>query len=81
MFEVGFSTEISYVYMSSPTAESCIPFQIDTSTEGGNDQSCLRVDVYSVDGDEAVHVLSAGCMCAKGWRGKHNLILLELKRR
>ena len=72
MFEVGLPTEISYVYKSSPAAESCIPFQIDTSTEGGNDQGCLRAGVYYVDGYEAVHVLSAGCMCAKCWRGKHD---------
>ncbi|PWA29240.1 lecithin:cholesterol/phospholipid:diacylglycerol acyltransferase [Artemisia annua] len=74
---IWLTTERSYVYKSSPAADSYIPFQIDTSTEGGNDQGCLRVGVYSVDRDKTLHVLSAGYMCAKGWKGKHDLILRE----
>ncbi|KAF5776166.1 putative transferase [Helianthus annuus] len=70
MYGVGLPTERSYVYKSSPAAECYIPFQIDASADGGNDQGCLRSGVYSVDGDETVPVLSAGFMCAKGWRGK-----------
>ncbi|KVH94029.1 Lecithin:cholesterol/phospholipid:diacylglycerol acyltransferase [Cynara cardunculus var. scolymus] len=70
MYGVGLPTERSYIYKFSPTAECHIPFQIDTSAEGGNDEDCLRAGVYSVDGDETVPVLSAGFMCAKGWRGK-----------
>nr|XP_043623365.1 phospholipid:diacylglycerol acyltransferase 1-like [Erigeron canadensis]XP_043623366.1 phospholipid:diacylglycerol acyltransferase 1-like [Erigeron canadensis] len=69
MYGVGLPTERSYVYKFSPAAECYIPFQIDTSAEGGNDHGCLRAGVYSVDGDETVPVLSAGFMCAKGWRG------------
>ncbi|KAJ9538665.1 hypothetical protein OSB04_031398 [Centaurea solstitialis] len=70
MYGVGLPTERSYVYKFSPTSECHIPFQIDSSAEGGNDEGCLRAGVYSVDGDETVPVLSAGFMCAKGWRGK-----------
>lgn len=70
MYGVGLPTERSYVYKSSPAAECYIPFQIDTTAEGGNDKGCLRAGVYSVDGDETVPVLSAGYMCSKGWRGK-----------
>ncbi|KAI7730590.1 hypothetical protein M8C21_030150, partial [Ambrosia artemisiifolia] len=70
MYGVGLPTERSYVYKSSPASECYIPFQIDASAEGGNDQGCLRSGVYSVDGDETVPVLSAGFMCAKGWRGR-----------
>lgn len=70
MYGVGLPTERSYVYKSSPASECYIPFQIDGSAEGGNEQVCLRSGVYSVDGDETVPVLSAGFMCAKAWRGK-----------
>ncbi|KAM0037305.1 putative transferase [Helianthus debilis subsp. tardiflorus] len=70
MYGVGLDTERAYIYKSSPAAECHIPFQIDTSADGGNEQSCLRSGVYSVDGDETVPTLSAGFMCAKGWRGK-----------
>ncbi|EYU25883.1 hypothetical protein ABFS82_10G084300 [Erythranthe guttata] len=66
MYGVGIPTERAYVYKLSPAAECVIPFQIDTSAEG----HCLKGGVYSVDGDETVPVLSAGFMCAKGWRGK-----------
>ncbi|CAN1286738.1 Phospholipid:diacylglycerol acyltransferase 1 [Linum perenne] len=41
--------------------------EIDTSAD---DDSCLKDRVYITDGDETVPVLSAGYMCAKGWRGK-----------
>ncbi|XP_023744465.1 phospholipid:diacylglycerol acyltransferase 1 [Lactuca sativa] len=70
MYGVGLPTERSYIYKFSPSSECYIPFQIDTSAEGGTHQSCLQGGVYSVDGDETVPVLSAGYMCAKGWRGK-----------
>ncbi|XP_071742409.1 phospholipid:diacylglycerol acyltransferase 1-like [Rutidosis leptorrhynchoides] len=70
MYGVGLATERSYVYKFSPAAECYIPFQIDTTAEGGKDKGCLRAGVYSVDGDETVPVLSAGYMCAKGWRGQ-----------
>ncbi|XXG81720.1 hypothetical protein AAC387_Pa09g2293 [Persea americana] len=70
MYGVGIPTERSYIYKASPPAECYIPFQIDTSAEGGKGGSCLQGGVYSVDGDETVPVLSAGYMCAKGWRGK-----------
>ncbi|XP_043719686.1 phospholipid:diacylglycerol acyltransferase 1-like [Telopea speciosissima] len=70
MYGVGVPTERAYVYKSIPAAECYIPFQIDTSADGENEGSCLKGGVFSVDGDETVPVLSAGFMCAKGWRGK-----------
>ncbi|KAF9615026.1 hypothetical protein IFM89_021597 [Coptis chinensis] len=70
MYGVGIPTERAYVYKLSPVSECYIPFQIDTSAEGGTEGSCLKGGVFAVDGDETVPVLSAGYMCAKGWRGK-----------
>ncbi|WCJ39462.1 phospholipid:diacylglycerol acyltransferase [Euphorbia peplus] len=70
LYGVGIPTERSYVYRLSPAAECYIPFQIDTSAVGGDEDSCLKDGVYTVDGDETVPVLSSGYMCAKGWRGK-----------
>ncbi|XP_054822750.1 phospholipid:diacylglycerol acyltransferase 1-like [Prosopis cineraria] len=69
MYGVGIPTERAYVYKLTAPSECYIPFQIDTSADGG-DGSCLRNGVYSVNGDETVPVLSAGFMCAKGWRGR-----------
>ncbi|KAJ0988465.1 hypothetical protein J5N97_006821 [Dioscorea zingiberensis] len=70
LYGVGIPTERAYVYKLAQPAECYIPFQIDTSAKGGNENSCLKSGVYTVDGDETVPVLSAGFMCAKGWRGK-----------
>lgn len=70
MYGVGIPTERAYVYKLTPTADCYIPFQIDTSAEGGTEPSCLKGGVFSSDGDETVPVLSAGFMFAKGWRGK-----------
>ncbi|KAI3847144.1 hypothetical protein MKW92_009468 [Papaver armeniacum] len=72
MYGVGIPTERSYIYKLTPTSECYIPFQIDTSAESGKEEegSCLKGGVYTADGDETVPVLSAGYMCAKGWRGK-----------
>ena len=70
MYGVGIPTERAYVYKLSPLAECYIPFQIDTSASSEDEDSCLKDGVYTVDGDETVPVLSAGFMCAKGWRGK-----------
>lgn len=70
MYGVGIPTERAYVYKLASTAECSIPFQIDTSVTGGSENSCLKDGVFSVNGDETVPVLSAGFMCAKGWRGK-----------
>ncbi|KAF2323606.1 hypothetical protein GH714_036294 [Hevea brasiliensis] len=70
MYGVGIPTERAYVYKLSPSAECYIPFQIDTSADGENEDSGLKDGVYTVDGDETVPVLSAGFMCAKAWRGK-----------
>ncbi|KAK1288850.1 Phospholipid:diacylglycerol acyltransferase 1 [Acorus calamus] len=70
MYGVGIPTERSYVYKLSSYAECNIPFQIDASANGGNGESCLQGGVFLADGDETVPVLSAGFMCAKGWRGK-----------
>ncbi|KAG8050069.1 hypothetical protein GUJ93_ZPchr0009g373 [Zizania palustris] len=70
MYGVGIPTERAYVYKLASQAECYIPFQIDTSAEGGDAKSCLKGGVYLANGDETVPVLSAGYMCAKGWRGK-----------
>ncbi|PPR89413.1 hypothetical protein GOBAR_AA31272 [Gossypium barbadense] len=69
-YGVGIPTERSYVYKLSPS-NKCkrIPYQIDTSVDG-EDRSCLKSGVYFADGDESVPVLSAGFMCAKGWKGR-----------
>nr|GMC58949.1 phospholipid:diacylglycerol acyltransferase 1-like [Ipomoea batatas]GMC63620.1 phospholipid:diacylglycerol acyltransferase 1-like [Ipomoea batatas] len=70
MYGVGIPTERAYVYKLSPVSECYIPFQIDTSADGGNESPCLKGGVFHVDGDETVPLLSAGYMCARGWRGK-----------
>ncbi|KAH7547097.1 hypothetical protein FEM48_Zijuj01G0270900 [Ziziphus jujuba var. spinosa] len=70
LYGVGIPTERAYVYKLSPSSECYIPFQIDTSVNGEDEDSCLTDGVYAVEGDETVPVLSAGFMCAKGWRGK-----------
>nr|WKY18106.1 phospholipid:diacylglycerol acyltransferase 1-2 [Paeonia rockii] len=71
LYGVGVPTERAYVYkLTSGGAECHIPFQIDTSAEGGSEAPCLKGGVFSGDGDETVPALSAGFMCAKGWRGK-----------
>lgn len=70
LYGVGIPTERSYVYKLSPCSECYIPFKIDTSAEDVREGNCLKGGVFSVDGDETVPVLSAGFMCAKGWRGK-----------
>ncbi|KAF7823299.1 putative phospholipid:diacylglycerol acyltransferase 2 [Senna tora] len=84
LYGVGIPTERSYVYKlsSSEKFRSIIPLEIDNSTaddgeeeeeeEDDDDEgrSCLRGGVYFVDGDhESVPLVSAGFMCAKGWRG------------
>ncbi|KAL8122890.1 hypothetical protein AgCh_011027 [Apium graveolens] len=68
MYGVGIPTERAYVYKLTHSAECTIPFQIDTSADRVD--SCLTDGVFTVDGDETVPALSAGFMCAKGWRGK-----------
>ncbi|KAK1550554.1 hypothetical protein Q3G72_020927 [Acer saccharum] len=70
MYGVGVPTERAYVYKLNTYSECHIPFQIDASADGGSEESCLKGGVFSVNGDETVPVLSAGFMCAKGWRGK-----------
>ncbi|KAK7363276.1 hypothetical protein VNO77_05412 [Canavalia gladiata] len=70
MYGVGIPTERAYIYKPTPQSECHIPFQIDTSVSGGSEDLCLKDGVYSSDGDETVPVLSAGFMCAKGWRGR-----------
>ncbi|GAV71713.1 LACT domain-containing protein [Cephalotus follicularis] len=70
MYGVGIPTERSYIYRLSPTDRcNSIPFRIDSSVDG-DAGSCLKGGVHFVDGDESVPVLSAGFMCAKGWRGR-----------
>lgn len=77
LYGTGIPTERSYVYTLS-AANTCnnIPFQIDISADGSRSSSssssngCFRNGVYVADGDASVPTLSAGFMCAKGWRGK-----------
>ncbi|KAK1360287.1 Lecithine cholesterol acyltransferase-like protein [Heracleum sosnowskyi] len=68
LYGVGIPTERAYVYRLTHSAECNIPFQIDCSADCAD--SYLAGGVYTVDGDETVPTLSAGYMCAKGWRGK-----------
>nr|GMC78091.1 phospholipid:diacylglycerol acyltransferase 1-like [Ipomoea batatas] len=71
MYGVGIPTERAYVYRQVPSAAECdIPFQIDTAADDADLGNCLNDGVFTVDGDETVPVLSAGFMCAKGWRGE-----------
>ncbi|XP_024973196.1 phospholipid:diacylglycerol acyltransferase 1-like [Cynara cardunculus var. scolymus] len=70
LYGVGIPTERAYVYKLAPTAECYIPFQIDNTAGDTDEHVCLKDGVYTVDGDETVPALSAGFMCAKGWRGK-----------
>ncbi|OAY65459.1 Phospholipid:diacylglycerol acyltransferase 1 [Ananas comosus] len=70
LYGVGIPTERAYVYKVSRSTECHIPFQIDTSANGEHKGSCLRDGVYLSNGDETVPALSAGFMCAKGWRGR-----------
>ncbi|KAL3616603.1 putative phospholipid:diacylglycerol acyltransferase 2 [Castilleja foliolosa] len=70
LYGVGIPTERSYVYKVSPSGRcKSIPLRIDSSASGGPN-GCLKGGVHFTDGDESVPVLSAGFMCAKGWRGK-----------
>ncbi|KAB2606599.1 phospholipid:diacylglycerol acyltransferase 2 [Pyrus ussuriensis x Pyrus communis] len=70
LYGVGIATERSYVYkMSPPNKCKSIPFRIDGSADG-EAGSCLKNGIHFVDGDDSVPVLSAGFMCAKGWRGR-----------
>ncbi|KMS96102.1 hypothetical protein BVRB_002140 [Beta vulgaris subsp. vulgaris] len=70
LYGVGIPTERAYIYKLSTAADCYIPFQIDTLADSADECSCLKGGVYTVDGDETVPVLSAGYMCAKGWKGK-----------
>ncbi|KAK4269107.1 hypothetical protein QN277_022309 [Acacia crassicarpa] len=70
LYGVGMPTERAYVYKLSSYAECYIPFEIDTSADGDDEDSSLKDGVYTVEGDETVPTLSAGFMCAKAWRGK-----------
>ncbi|KAI9119853.1 hypothetical protein K1719_009242 [Acacia pycnantha] len=70
LYGVGIPTERAYVYKLSSYAECYIPFEIDTSADGDDEDSSLKDGVYTVEGDETVPALSAGFMCAKAWRGK-----------
>lgn len=70
LYGVGIPTERSYVYKLSPGGKcGSIPLQIDSSADDIQ-SGCLKGGVSFVDGDESVPVLSAGFMCAKGWKGK-----------
>lgn len=69
-YGVGIPTERAYVYRLTPSDDCYLPFQIETSADEDDDGCCLKDGVFTADGDETVPVLSAGFMCAKGWRGK-----------
>ncbi|CAH8267455.1 unnamed protein product [Arabidopsis lyrata] len=71
LYGVGIPTERSYIYKLATSSNKCkssIPFTIDGSVNG--DDVCLKGGTRFADGDESVPVISAGYMCAKGWRGK-----------
>ncbi|KAJ7162519.1 hypothetical protein O6H91_Y546600 [Diphasiastrum complanatum] len=69
LYGVGILTERSYIYKMSALNDTCsIPVQIDTSAE--DKENCLDGGAYFAEGDETVPTLSAGLMCAQGWRGK-----------
>ncbi|CAL0333999.1 unnamed protein product [Lupinus luteus] len=57
LYGVGIPTERSHAYKLS-------------HSEDGEKDHCLQNGVYFVDGDESAPVISAGFMCAKGWRGR-----------
>ncbi|CAJ2654582.1 unnamed protein product [Trifolium pratense] len=68
LYGVEISTERSYVpKLSLSDKYKHIPFQINNSSDVQNGTK-LQNDVYLVDGDERVNVVSSGFMCAKGWR-------------
>ncbi|XP_010503132.1 PREDICTED: putative phospholipid:diacylglycerol acyltransferase 2 [Camelina sativa] len=72
LYGVGIPTERSYIYKLTTPSSKCkssIPFRIDGSVDG-DDDIYLKGGTRFVDGDESVPVISAGFMCAKGWRGK-----------
>jgi phospholipid:diacylglycerol acyltransferase len=72
LYGVGVPTERSYVYKLSPS-DRCksIPYRIDNSADGDvRPDGFLKGGVYFTDGDACTPVLSAGFMCARGWRGK-----------
>ncbi|KAJ8750111.1 hypothetical protein K2173_014026 [Erythroxylum novogranatense] len=69
LYGVGIPTERSFVYKQSTDRCRSSRFRIDNSVDGDED-SCLKGGVCFVDGDESVPVMSAGFMCAKGWRGR-----------
>lgn len=70
LYGVGIPTERPYVCQLSASEKcSTIHFQINSSAEE-DEGRCLKGGVYFGDGDESVPVMSAGFMCAKGWRGK-----------
>ncbi|GKD06563.1 phospholipid:diacylglycerol acyltransferase 1-like protein, partial [Tanacetum coccineum] len=79
MYGMGIPTERAYVYKLTPQTECYIPFQIDNTAGDTNSHVCLKDGVYTVDGDETVPALSAGFMCAKGWRGKTRFNLSGIK--
>ncbi|MCH90210.1 phosphatidylcholine-sterol acyltransferase, partial [Trifolium medium] len=68
LYGVEIPTERSYVHkLSLSDKYKHIPFQINNSSDVQNGTK-LQNDVYLVDGDERVNVVSSGFMCAKGWR-------------
>ncbi|KAE9593158.1 putative transferase [Lupinus albus] len=70
LYGVDIPTERSHAYkLSHSDKRNSIPFQIDNSADREKDH-CLQNGVNFVDGDESVPVISAGFMCAKGWRGR-----------
>ncbi|GJV87426.1 lecithine cholesterol acyltransferase [Tanacetum coccineum] len=79
MYGVGIATERAYIYKYIPSECFYIPSQNDTFANSGTEQSCLRNVVFLFHGDETVPTLTAGNMCAKGWRGKTRFDLSCIK--
>ena len=71
LYGMGIPTERAYIYkLSSVDRCRSIPYRIDTSANAGSQGACLKGGVYFADGDESVPLMSAGFMCARGWKGK-----------
>ncbi|KAJ8426305.1 hypothetical protein Cgig2_007828 [Carnegiea gigantea] len=71
LYGVGVPTDRAYIYkLSSLDRCRSIPYRIDSSANARNPGGCLKGGIYFSDGDASVPIISAGFMCARGWRGK-----------
>lgn len=71
LYGIGVPTERAYIYkLSSLDRCRSIPYRIDSSANAGSPGGCLKGGIYFSDGDESVPLISAGFMCARGWKAK-----------